>query len=330
MAKYTTQVRSICEYYAGYSESGNYSTIDATITAAIPNIFTDAWPIYNESHRVELETKILKHYYFMEIGFETVAQWKFYLNTTLGEIMPYYNQLYASTEFEFDPLNTIDWTELRTASENVNETENTRGSDTETGSSSANAQQEVSGNNSANSQETASGNSNSNTNQTNTTSGSTNTNSSYNGTENVSSSERYSDTPQGGLTGIENDTYLTDATLRASETENENSTNTTQTDQSQQTLSRQQTDTSEQSTTRQQTGQSTQNTTRSDSTSRTATRSKEDNTTRSRDLGSNTSITYKGRNNKSPAELIAEYRKLILNIDLMIIKDLQSLFMQIW
>jgi len=50
--------------------------------------------IFDESYRIVLNEKILNHYKFREIGFETAEIFKHYLNTTLKEIMPKYNAIY--------------------------------------------------------------------------------------------------------------------------------------------------------------------------------------------------------------------------------------------
>lgn len=76
MAKYTTQVRSIVE--SGYK------------------IFDFEYPIFDESYRSVLEQKIIDSYYFREIGFETVGQFKHFLKSKLNVIMPYYNKLYET------------------------------------------------------------------------------------------------------------------------------------------------------------------------------------------------------------------------------------------
>lgn len=104
MAKYTTEVRSICEHYAGLKEPAGYSSIRNIIEQARPHVFDFDYPIFDESYRGVLETKILKHYYTREIGLETVGLWKLKLDTKLNEIMPYYNQLYRSELIEFNPL----------------------------------------------------------------------------------------------------------------------------------------------------------------------------------------------------------------------------------
>ena len=107
MAKYTTEIRSICEHYAGLTESTGFEDVDDIIEKARSKIFQN-YPIFNENHRAELEHKILKHYYMREIGFETVGLFKLFLNERMAEIMPYYNKLYESETFEFDPFKNVD------------------------------------------------------------------------------------------------------------------------------------------------------------------------------------------------------------------------------
>lgn len=64
----------------------------------------DPFPIWDEAHRGELEKKIIEHYYFRQIGFETVGRFKFKLNTRLREIMPRMNKLYKTTLFKYNPI----------------------------------------------------------------------------------------------------------------------------------------------------------------------------------------------------------------------------------
>ena len=110
MSKYTTQVRFICETAAGLSESEGQTSVKQIIAAAIPSVFDFDFPIFDESYRNVLETKILKHYYTREIGLETVGLWKLKLDTKLNEIMPFYNQLYKSELIEFNPMYDVDLT----------------------------------------------------------------------------------------------------------------------------------------------------------------------------------------------------------------------------
>lgn len=103
MSKYTTQVRFICESLAGLSESVGVSSVDDVLKNSYGKIF-GGFPIFDESYREELCCKILKHYYTREIGEETFGLWKLRIDTTMNEIMPYFNELYKSTLMQFDPL----------------------------------------------------------------------------------------------------------------------------------------------------------------------------------------------------------------------------------
>ena len=58
------------------------------------NLFDFEYPFYDEEHKIEFEKKFIYHYYFNEIGFETIARFKQYLKAYLFRVMPYYNQLY--------------------------------------------------------------------------------------------------------------------------------------------------------------------------------------------------------------------------------------------
>lgn len=180
MSKYTTELRFICESKAGLSESVGFNQIDDVISNSWNKIF-DNFPIFDESYRSVLCSKILKHYYTREISAETVGLWQLWLNTRMGEIMPYYNKLYESALLEFDPF------------KDVNYSRNHGG--TFTGDTRRNGRSDVSVDNSVTS----------------------------NGTSN--SKNLFSDTPQGAITNIENESYLTNATLIK-----DTDTNTTNTD----------------------------------------------------------------------------------------------------
>ena len=83
------------------------------------------YPIFDESYRETLNNKIITHYWMREIGAETAGLFKLYLNRTMNEIMPYYNQLYKSARLDFDPLNAYNYTETNMELENV-ESDGTR------------------------------------------------------------------------------------------------------------------------------------------------------------------------------------------------------------
>ena len=180
MSKYTTELRFICESKAGLSNSVGFNQIDDVISNSWNKIF-DNFPIFDESYRSVLCSKILKHYYTREISAETVGLWQLWLNTRMCEIMPYYNKLYESALLEFDPF------------KDTNYSRNHGG--TFTGDTRRNGRSDVSVDNSVTS----------------------------NGTSN--SKNLFSDTPQGAITNIENESYLTNATLIK-----DTDTNTTNTD----------------------------------------------------------------------------------------------------
>lgn len=109
MSKYTTEVRYLCEFEAGYKESQGYQSIDEIVTKAAPKIFDFDFPIFDADYRLPLEKKILKHFYTREISEETVGLWKLRLEDRLNLIMPYYNKLYESELLEFNPLYDADY-----------------------------------------------------------------------------------------------------------------------------------------------------------------------------------------------------------------------------
>lgn len=129
MSKYTTEVRFICETLAGFDTSQGYGKVKDIIDNSWDKIFDFEFPIFDEEYRIVLCKKILMHYYTREIGFETVGLWKLKLETLMNEIMPYYNKLYESVNFEFNPLVDADYTKEH---EGSNQGESS-GSDAHTG-----------------------------------------------------------------------------------------------------------------------------------------------------------------------------------------------------
>lgn len=90
------------------------------------------YPIWKPEYRDQLNRKIIAHYWNREIGLETIPQFVFNLRRRMNEIMPLYNQVYLSTQIEFDPLATVnlvttrndDGTEIATGSNTSNSTVN--------------------------------------------------------------------------------------------------------------------------------------------------------------------------------------------------------------
>lgn len=59
--------------------------------------------------RSELNKKILNHYKYREIGFETVGRFLDELKIALEEIMPYYNQLMFTQDQDFNIIYNVDY-----------------------------------------------------------------------------------------------------------------------------------------------------------------------------------------------------------------------------
>lgn len=109
MAVYTTQLRSIVEQI----QRNNLSDPD-DYSACYHYLGLDTYPIFDETYRSKLNDKIIRHFYFREIGFETAAQFAWYLRNQMNEQMPYYNQLYESERVVIDPITNrkYSWQEM--------------------------------------------------------------------------------------------------------------------------------------------------------------------------------------------------------------------------
>ena len=68
------------------------------------------YPIFDEQYREFLNAKILDHYWYREIGLETVDMFIRQLRTKMHEIMPYYNKWYQAEDMmaDINPLSTQD------------------------------------------------------------------------------------------------------------------------------------------------------------------------------------------------------------------------------
>lgn len=282
MSKYTTEVRFICETASGLGESKGYTDVDTIITNAIPKIFTFTFPIFDENYRSVLEKKILKHFYTREICEETVGLWKLRLDAKLNEIMPYYNKLYKSELLEFNPLYTANLTRTKKTDYDSNRNENENINDT------------------SSSNRTTSNNGAVDTTNNSTTTGT------GSGTSNNTSVDLYSDTPQGGLSGVESNTYLTNA--RKITDNGSTSSNTSNTNSS--------------------TGKVESSESGTDNSTGTYGRMR-DNTdalTSTEDY-LETVVGYEGTN---ASDLLLKFRETFLNIDMLVVNDLEDLFFQLW
>lgn len=315
MAKYTTELRSICETYAGYDEQQGLGNTSAVIQAALPKIFDFDFPIYDESYRNVLETKIVRHFYTREICAETVGRWKLFLEDRLNLIMPYYNKLYQSELVEFNPMYDVDLTTDHTKDNGGNaESQSNR-----TDSSENNRKYSRSDGYSRDLTETqdytrnlADSSENEGTSTTHATD-----------VDSQTSRQRYSDTPQGALTGIEANNYLTNATLTdADDTDTTDSTTTTS-----EKNSGKQTGTSTTSTF--QTGTANHLISDTDDTTRSET-GNQNGTSKYTDTESYLEHVKGKTAGTSYSRLLNEYRQTFLNIDRQVIGQLEDLFINLW
>lgn len=323
MSKYTTEVRFICENYAGLDESKGYNNVNDIISKSLNQVFDFTWPIYDADYRSVLETKILKHYYTKEIGFETVGLWKLWLDKRLNEIMPYYNQLYRSALLEFNPFYDTDYT--TEGNKNGKFDESTTSKSDSKNVRTDDLKEETSGNNKRTDNLTETSNSSTNSNSTSTR---TDNLAHYDKTDTDSSAwDMYSDTPQGSLSGVQNNQYLTNARHTTGDvTEINNGTNTgTQSTVSQENATGE--------GTVKNTGTQTNDTTGVKD--NTGTQTNEGNTTGNgtrnyTNVDDYLEHVYGKRGTESYSDMLIKYRKTFMNIDMMIIDELSDLFMNVW
>ena len=71
----------------------------------------DDYPIFDESYRAILNSKIMNHYFDHEIGLETPDLFNHYLSNRMNEIMPYYNEMYRIQALIANPFHNFDYSE---------------------------------------------------------------------------------------------------------------------------------------------------------------------------------------------------------------------------
>lgn len=338
MARYTTQVRTICETVAGLSDSVGYTDVETVLNDSWDKIFK-CFPIYDETHRADLCKKILRHYYMDEIAFETYGLWQLAINTKLVEIMPQYNSLYKASAEIINPLynkslsrqydGTSKGTNKDTRTDNLTDTTSATTAATGTDMRTDNLTDTNGGSviTKSDSKRTDALKA-----VTDNTSTSTTTSSASNNSSNDSFT---SDTPQGSLSDVKAGKYMTNASIGKStgstSGNDKNDTTAKNTVNNTGTVSNTGTDTVTDSHTLTKTGtvkNDSTNSTTSDSTlSKTGTVVNDGIDSRT-DAHTETVTGYEG--SATYAELLKKYSDAIINIDMMIINDLSTMFMQIW
>lgn len=108
MAKYTVTLLELGELKL--KDRVTYSTAKNVFDVLEQWLFDFDYPIYTDAHRKEFQGKFIRHYLMYEIGQETPAMFKLFLQSRLLDIMPYYNLLYKISDLleEIDLLKDRD------------------------------------------------------------------------------------------------------------------------------------------------------------------------------------------------------------------------------
>lgn len=315
MSKYTTEVRFICESITGHEDSVGFDDVDSVIEDALPLIFDFEFPIFDEQYRSVLETKILRHYYTREIGLETYGLWKLKLQTKLNEIMPYYNKLYETELFKYNPLYDVDMTTTNVGQRTGERTDINRGEVTDSRNRSNISEQSDS--NTDTRANTFDGTRQTENNETNSNS------SQRTSSDETQNRDMYSDTPQGNLTGVDTNAYLTNfRKILGTDTASEAAHNTGVLSGVQK-IEDNNTETSQgasASTSKREESGTDVGTQKSNSSMTGRTNNTEDYVMHV--FGKSAGANY--------AKLIKDFRDNLLNIDMDVIRDLADLFMLIW
>lgn len=93
--------------------------------------------LYTGKDKLTLEQKIIDHYYFRQIGQETVGRWLHMFRTRMREIMPYYKQLLGTVKImeelpsPFDNVDVVETMEQTTTTTGINKFSDTPQGDIE-------------------------------------------------------------------------------------------------------------------------------------------------------------------------------------------------------
>lgn len=353
MSNYTTQIRFICENLAGETVSQPLHRVNEVIENSWRKIFGN-FPIFREEYRETLCKKILLHFYQEEIGQETEGDFILRLNIKLNEIMPYYNKLYESELLDFDPFENTNMTESYISQLNANEnqtgssnSENSQNSNysenstnTETSTNNVESDKNFGGEERNTSSITREENSRSDSKETvvgdirkRGDSGSTSKNSSLN---------KFSDTPEGTIENLKSGAYLTDVRIIEDSGETTNQYSEDNTDNKTDDIIKNGNTNSTENSTNNKTVQNNETEIKNESENSTGNLQK---TTTDKKISNSSenleNTTEKNENNQylkkwngfqgmNQLEQLKLLRDSFLNIDMMIIKELEILFIGLY
>ena len=306
----------------------NYTmTIQEMIDNPLCTVFPKSYPFYCDDTitKSEFEEKFIQKFYYREIGFETPYQFNQRLYSLFLTRMPYYKQLYQTEWMRIgkDMMNSKDLTETTTHTLNEESTTSDHASSTQSNTSTSNGTNTQTG-----SQEGTS--STTNTTEQTTTNNLTTTVDQDTTVSNTSSSEQnhqQSNLADGVASVSLADGYLTGV--------------------SKDTTSGTSTDTTTNDTTTTNTGTVTNKSKATDSGTTSQTLSSSVETTQSDNAESQSNSSQMGKGNRgltetttfhshgdigiqTPAYAITEWRKVIINLDEMLLNECESLFLKIY
>lgn len=143
MAKYTIELRKVCDYYKRKEVEKWFKDYDLKSYLTLEQLkIVDNSPIWDKD---KLAKKIVEHYWMREIGFETPALFKHYAKVRMQEIMEEKLPLIYTACIEYDPLINVDFTETFEKEGNTHIQGNSNSSTNSEGSSNSNSSSNSSG-----------------------------------------------------------------------------------------------------------------------------------------------------------------------------------------
>lgn len=332
MARYTVELRDVVENH---------------------EIFDFEYDFYDDSKRKKFEENFIRHFYFREIGQDTVDKFKLFLEDKMHTVFPYYNELFKTAAIEYSVLDNYDIRETTTMTRE--NTGSTSGESYTVGKTideqTAKSEEERTGNSNVTTSESSNGTSDTTRNGSETFEGEANQTVTEDKTKTANETEnadyedkkRFLDTPQGAvdlsdsryLTTLNHDTSDRDTTKNLSATEdNEQTTKKTE--------STERTSTDSSNTTDEHEKSGSENVTENGNTTTESTFSGEHRTTndgaiRSRSEGTTSeTIEHTRKGNigvDTDADMIQKHiklQKILTQIQRMFFDECEDLFMLVW
>lgn len=123
MAKYTMELRTVCDYYGRETVEDWFKEwkFEDYLTEEEIEVINNRGVFSKD----KLAKQIVNHYFMREIGLETAALFKLKVSNTMYEIMEKYAPLIYSASIKYDPLVNVDFVE--TYNREINNSGNSSG-----------------------------------------------------------------------------------------------------------------------------------------------------------------------------------------------------------